>query len=176
MPKGVPSYGHHKPSGQARVILNGKHIYLGPYGSPESREAYARLIAESCNSSKNSDGKVAFSRDSLTIDGLLLSYWRFAEEYYQQDGKPTKELACNKEAILPLRELYGSTVAEAFGPKSLKAVRQHMISCGLCRTLINRRIGRIKRIFKWAVLVVHRLNRRRFPCFCSTKTQAERDR
>ena len=42
----VPSYRLHKPSGQARVIINGRHVYLGPYGSEESREKYVRLIAE----------------------------------------------------------------------------------------------------------------------------------
>jgi hypothetical protein len=42
----VPAYRLHKPSGQARVIINGEHIYLGRYGSPESREKFARLIAE----------------------------------------------------------------------------------------------------------------------------------
>ena len=45
-PGHVPSYRLHKPSGQARVIIDGEHIYLGPYGSPESHERYARLIAE----------------------------------------------------------------------------------------------------------------------------------
>jgi len=32
----VPAYRLHKPSGQARVIINRKHHYLGNYGSPES--------------------------------------------------------------------------------------------------------------------------------------------
>ncbi len=41
----VPAYRLHKPSGQARVIIDGKHVYLGGYGSPESREKYARLLA-----------------------------------------------------------------------------------------------------------------------------------
>jgi hypothetical protein len=41
----VPAYRLHKPSGQARVIIDGKHVYLGEYGSPESREKYARLLA-----------------------------------------------------------------------------------------------------------------------------------
>ncbi len=42
----VPAYRLHKPSGQARVIVNHEHIYLGKYGSVESRKKYARLIAE----------------------------------------------------------------------------------------------------------------------------------
>ena len=42
----IPSYGLHKATGQARVVLSGKDFYLGPYGSEESRRAYARLIAQ----------------------------------------------------------------------------------------------------------------------------------
>ena len=42
----VPAYRLHRPSGQARVIINHEHIYFGKYGSAESREKYARLIGE----------------------------------------------------------------------------------------------------------------------------------
>jgi hypothetical protein len=42
----VPSYRLHKASGQARTIVNGRHVYLGKYGSPESRQQYARILAE----------------------------------------------------------------------------------------------------------------------------------
>jgi hypothetical protein len=47
MPKAIrkPSYLLHKPSGQARVIIDGKTQYLGVYGSLESRERYDDLIA-----------------------------------------------------------------------------------------------------------------------------------
>ncbi len=45
-PKRAPAYSLHKPSGQARVILDGRHVYLGPHDSPQSREKYARLLAE----------------------------------------------------------------------------------------------------------------------------------
>ena len=37
-------YSLHKPSGQARVIIDGKHHYLGKFGSAESRNKYAKLI------------------------------------------------------------------------------------------------------------------------------------
>ena len=56
------------------------------------------------------------------------------------------------EALRPLRELFGNTPANQFGPKGLKTVQQHMVDkCDLCRNVVNRRIGRIKRFFKWAV-------------------------
>ena len=45
-PRRTPSYRLHKPSGQARVIINGEHIYLGKYGTPESYDRYDRLVAE----------------------------------------------------------------------------------------------------------------------------------
>lgn len=45
-PKAVPAYKLHKATGQARVIIDGRHRYLGPFGSPESFERYARLVAE----------------------------------------------------------------------------------------------------------------------------------
>lgn len=42
----VPSYRHHKPSGRARATVGGHDIWLGKWDSPESHEAYARLIAD----------------------------------------------------------------------------------------------------------------------------------
>ena len=40
----VPGYTRHKASGRAVVRLDGRDYYLGPYGSPESHERYARLL------------------------------------------------------------------------------------------------------------------------------------
>ena len=48
-PRRIPSYRLHKPSGQARVIIDRRHIYLGKYGSPQSWVKYNRLIAERLN-------------------------------------------------------------------------------------------------------------------------------
>ena len=45
MAKQKPSYRLHKPSGQAIVTLSGKMHYLGEHESPESHQAYERLIA-----------------------------------------------------------------------------------------------------------------------------------
>ena len=42
----VPTYRHHKPSGRARVTINGRDIWLGKWNTPESRAEYARVIAD----------------------------------------------------------------------------------------------------------------------------------
>jgi hypothetical protein len=41
----VPKYRRHKKI-YARVVLNGREIHLGLYGSPESKSAYERTVAE----------------------------------------------------------------------------------------------------------------------------------
>jgi integrase len=154
-PKGLPSYRLHKASGQARAIVRGRHIYLGPYGSPESHERFARLIAEYVQvggAPGAAQAEVGTTRAALTINELILAYWEFAKSYYVSNGSPTTELTSVRYALQPLRQLFGNTLANDFGPKSLGTVRRHMITVlKLARTEINKRIGKIKRIFKWGV-------------------------
>jgi hypothetical protein len=45
-PQRIPSYRHHKPSGQAVVTLNGKDFYLGLWQSEVSKAEYERLVGE----------------------------------------------------------------------------------------------------------------------------------
>ena len=42
----LPKYCRHKASGQAYVWVNEKRHYLGVFGTPASKEAYSRFIAE----------------------------------------------------------------------------------------------------------------------------------
>lgn len=152
-----PKYRHYAPKNLGVVRIDGKDHYLGRYDSPESWEKYHRLVAEWLSRDQTDGPEPAASakpsgHPAISINEMLLAYWQFAETYYSKDGQPTKELECMKEAIWPLRQLYGLTPAADFGPQALKAVRQHMVSeQHLCRNVVNRRIGRIKRVFKWAV-------------------------
>ena len=41
----LPKYSLHKPTGQAKVRHDGKTVYLGKFGSPSRKTAYARFIA-----------------------------------------------------------------------------------------------------------------------------------
>jgi integrase len=45
--------------------------------------------------------------------------------------------------------MYGHQPCVEIGPTALKVVRQKMVEDGLSRKLINQRVGRIKRMFKW---------------------------
>jgi integrase len=81
-------------------------------------------------------------------------FWRHAEMHYRdQDGVPTDELKNFKDALKPLRRLYGKTSARSFGPLALRAIRDGMVKSGLARTTVNARVNRIRRAFKWAASV-----------------------
>jgi integrase len=145
----TPSYRLHKPSGQAVVTIGNRDYYLGKWNTPESRADYDRLIAEWLANGRQAP---ASARGSLTINQLILAFWKHAEQHYRRpDGTHTNELNDFRLSLRPLRALYGHTAAKDFGPLALKAVRQKMIEADLCRGVINQRIGRVRRMFRWAV-------------------------
>jgi integrase len=142
----VPGYRRHS-SGQARVTIDGKDILLGPHGSEESKEAYRRTIAEWAAR------KVPFTpREEplpLSVNELMLAYWKHAEAYYRFDGR--KGIEANlRHALRIVKELYGHTSAIAFGPLALKACRAEMVKKNWCRTYVNAQVDRVRRMFRWA--------------------------
>jgi integrase len=148
----TPKYRHFKPKNLAVVRLDGHDYYLGTYGSPESLEKYHRLLAERLSAKPNVPARSSQATKPLTISELLNRYRIYAERYYVQDGRQTKEFVEMKYAARPLRAIYGGTSAASFGPLALKAVRERMVTVeDLSRKVANHRINRIKRIFKWAV-------------------------
>jgi integrase len=48
-----------------------------------------------------------------------------------------------------LGQLYGHTAAREFGPVALRAVREAMVKAGLPRGVVNARVNRVRRVFKW---------------------------
>ena len=145
----VPQVSHHKASGQAVVRLGGHDFYLGPWDTPEAKAEYDRIVAEWLVGGRRPQGSDGV--DEVTVVEIIAGFWEHAKTYYRQpDGTPSSELKNLRDALRPLRRLYGHTPAAQFGPLALKAVRQAMITQGLCRTSINRRVGRLKHVFKWA--------------------------
>lgn len=148
-PVRLPSYRLHKPSGQAVVTLGGKDFYLGKWNSKASRQEYDRLIGEWLAGGRTSPPGEETS--GLTVAELCLRYWHFAKGYYLKNGRSTSGLDEYRQSLRLLRELYGHSLAAGFGPLALKAIREKMVKSGLSRGVVNHRIARIKRVFKWAV-------------------------
>jgi len=149
----VPKYLHHKPSGQARIRVAGNDIYLGAYGSPESKREYNRISAElEANAPIAAVGNTkSKAAKTVTVAELVKAFWLHAKVHYRHpDGNPTSEIAWLKESLEVVIELYGHTPAVEFGPLALKAVRQKWLAADLARTTINARTNRVRRVFKWA--------------------------
>lgn len=150
-PPRQPSYRLHKARGCAVVTINGKNHYLGKYGSPESHEKYARLIAQWQANGKELPACAAYDESGdLSVSALLLKYLAHAEGYYKSYGsKHQGEISNLRHAVKLLRILYGSTHTREFLPEYLESIRESMIKAGLARTTINQRVTRIKRVFRW---------------------------
>jgi integrase len=151
----VHSYQPHKASGQAvmRVTLTGgtrKTVYLGVYGSDESRAEYARRVqAVSTNTVTAITGP---SVTDLTVAELLVGFLEHADRHYRHpDGKPTSEVWSFRLVAKPLKELFAYLPAREFGPNALKTLRTRMIELGWCRKTINKSVTRVRLIFRWGV-------------------------
>lgn len=148
-----PAYRLHRSSGNAIVTLDGRDVYLGRHGTPESRRRYHDVLADwlagtlPSTPTKPDPDDIAFSVVEL-ID-------RFLHEYvlveYMKHGRPTSEQATMKTALSVLKDHYGDVAVEAFGPKALKAVRDVMVGKGWCRKYVNQQIHRLKFCFRWGV-------------------------
>jgi len=146
MQRRIPKYSNHKASGQARVRIDGRTIYLGKYGSPESQSKYDALIARWLS------GEKPASPDAMTVSRLCVKYIEeHARLYYRKNGRETSELSTIQAALKPLIQQYGRSKVVDFGPSKLKRVRRTMIDRGLVRASINQNINRIRRLFKWGV-------------------------
>lgn len=142
-----PSYRKHKASGQAVVTVNGRDLYLGPYGSKSSRDEYDRVIGEWLTNGRRpvADAQIG----DLAVVELIGAYWAFCETYYVSENRG--EIHSIRLALRVLRRLYGRVAVREFGPLALKSVRTEMVAMGWSRHYTNAQVGRLRRMFKWGV-------------------------
>ncbi len=162
----IPSYRHHKQSGQAVVTLpdgrgGRRDVLLGAFGSSASKAEYRRLVAEWLANGHTLPATPA-SCGEATIGELIAQYWDHVEDYYRRiDGKQTSEVHCILHSLRPLAYLYGDMQLKEFGATQLNTARQLMIDGyvhkkygeqpRISRASINSRVKRIRRMFKWGV-------------------------
>jgi len=94
---------------------------------------------------------VSGQRFTLSVNDLVLAFWRHAKKRYVKNGQPTSEIRSFKTALRPVRRLYGSEPVTNFGPLALVACRLKLIQAEICRKRINQHVGRIRQMFKWGV-------------------------
>jgi integrase len=156
--KWPPTLHLHRSSGQAYVRINGRNVYLGRYDSPESREAYQRILAAGgAPAPKPTAG--------VTVAGVIARFLADAEATRDPRGREVEQF---KLSLAPVLRLYGSRPADEFDADALEVVQRALASgswltdkeravrakrkqsCALSRNVVNRRVVRIRTAWRWA--------------------------
>ncbi len=162
-----PKYRRHRSTGRAVVTIDGRDIYLGVHGSPESRAEYDRIISEWLLAGRKLPDPEPSrpSSSELTVVELVDKFLDHAAVYYAG----SREYLNLLDALIPVTKMFGRIGVSQFGPVALAEVRQAMVEgrhqfkdhpesdgrpkepTPLARTTINARVNRIRRAFKWGV-------------------------
>lgn len=137
----VPSYRLHKASGQAVVVLNGNTLYLGKFGSDESKTKYRRVIAaymENGRAPTEAALTVAQAVERFTAAVVDKSHDRADDSHYR----------C---AFAPLLQLFASEPVTSIGPLRFREVRAVYPTLGWSVTHCNAQADRLKRFLRWLV-------------------------
>ena len=134
----------------ACVYHHGKREYLGDYGSPESKAAYARFVTEY---QANPTFHLTKEKADIAVCELTAAFLDHAKV-----NTDKKSYSFHRIVILDfVDKLYGDdTPVDEFKPSSLKLVRDAMIqSRRFCRKILNRCVNGIVSVFaRFAVLPV----------------------
>ena len=146
--------------GQDRVWINGKWEYLGPTGSEEARQNYARVLAGESSARSKTAAPAA-----ILVADVVAAWWvRRAPLVLTKRGRGKSHW---KLAFEPLLRKFGTLSADTFGPGHLEDLQLAMASGswmdardkaktqrkgrqGVCRDVVNERITRIKECWRWA--------------------------
>ena len=92
------------------------------------------------------------SGHAISFNEVALVFIKHAREYYVKNGEVTREAELITEVLAFVRKRQGRTAAEKLGPVMLKNLREKMITeLGWSRKHLNKQVGRIVRMYKWAV-------------------------
>lgn len=151
----LPSYRLHKPTGLAVVTLDGHDHYLGPHGTPSSRQKYTSLIRAWLQRREQPDLPLQESlvgNDRPSVNEVILAFLKHADTYYKLNHGENKEAGCIDDALKVVQECgHGREPADSFRPSDLKRVREAMVARKWSRNYINAQINRVKRMFRFAV-------------------------
>lgn len=147
----------HKQSGRAFVMTRDEHgnriaLFLGEHGTPQAERAYRAFLSDfyAGHPARRPAPRDATKPGQFTVENLCTEFLVYAEQRYRRpDGTTTQEPLNFAHAFRHLLKLYRDVAAEVFDVVMLDAVRMDMIRDDLARTVINSRMGRIRRAFAW---------------------------
>ena len=128
--------------GRAFVQVARRRFYLGKFGTPEAENRYTEFIA------RHAAGLTALVMKPVggsSVNCLVVRFLRWAETYYAG----SREYENCLHAVALLVEMFGHEPVLTFGPLKLVALQERMVAAGYRRGVINIRIRKVRRVFKW---------------------------
>jgi integrase len=150
-------------TGQAVCRIRGKDHYLGAYGSPEAKAAYARLLVEQAD--RPEPTPTARTGPAVVSVSSVVARWLADEAPRYPAG--SREPRAYRTALAALVRLYGPLPADQFDAGCLGRLQASLASgdwlsdqerttrprsqrSGMVATVVNRHIVRVRTVWKWA--------------------------
>jgi integrase len=156
----LPSYRHHKGSGQALVEYKGERKYLGRYNSAESKQAYRQFLLEHVVSVEDADVDPVKPPPvaAVRLTYLMLRWLRECRKIYKHNPD---ELGKCEALVQMLKDWHPVVLAKDFDSLKVKEYRalllktrikdRHGIKRPLTRNYINACVRRLQRMFQFGV-------------------------
>lgn len=125
--------------------IDGRDYPLGPTGSEQAQQEYARLIAAHAAGTL----QAPVTRTYGTIRQLVTAWDEYAQRHYSPEGREAKQYEFTTRLLV---ERFGSMKADKFTEIELTLLQQAMCDKDWCRNVVNRRIVRIRTVWRWAEL------------------------
>jgi integrase len=140
-----PAYLLHQASGQARVRIDGRDYYLGPYGSPQSHAAYEAKLTQW------KTGDIVLPPSGTDAPSLVYAMMRFmterAQTYYA--GKPEFGHFRVLVRFIMSQPGFCQLAAADLTAKRLEQLQAAMLHASWSRNHANRQTTRIKTMARW---------------------------
>lgn len=140
----VPNRLIHKPSGQDRILWNGRSIYLGKHGTPEADANYRRIVRNIMEL-----GEPEIEPSQVTVK-LLAD--RFLVHTTESFPPGSKEPMAYERAMTLLRDALGNLPADQVTPSKFLAMRDSWAKLRSVRT-VNKHHNQTLAAFRWGVTV-----------------------
>jgi integrase len=135
--------------------VDGRVVYLGRWGTPESHAKFERVLR-----AWREAAAAGLPAVTTRVEPAVYLVAHLARDFLadaaqtrvEADGvTPKREVEGFIDSLMPLLALHGPLPAAEYTSLHLEELQKHMLrERGWARTLVNQRVGRVKRAFKWA--------------------------
>ena len=137
-----------KTRNRAAVDYRGVRYFFGEWGSAQADRDYRKWLARHAAGEFDQEDQPAPKR-TMSVRRLAVRYLAFCEKHYSP-----AEFINIRESVRVVVKLFGKTPASNFDAARLLTTQSEMIRKNWRHRVINQRINRLRRWFRWAVSVV----------------------